>query len=903
MGFFSKKKTISVASSVYNLAGDEADRVSYIKSTIFSTIMSPGNQYLGEAIVNNLLSGPGIRQRSFMNWAKRNNAAGLPDLSVQRALPVDPHVVKPHIPIPADPAGMEVQMGQATLSDGDFTYFVEEWILENEPDKFNTDYSSEYDLDNHEFIIQYDDASTDVVPAGSYDANKKYVVAYFKHTLPSETQDLETGTLVEDVDFASLPDTTGYSSDSISNTGIESFILSYDETVTKTYSDSTPQDGPTTTSEIDLEDFNGIEEVFSNTVYAGNGDTGDAQTKNVETFIHIFERRHEVDRISTTTEYNDIGGGVTETVVTERDGDHLDPIYDYRIDTQDTINGKVVGGQQIFIYEIGTGNATLDALAEEDASAASSAEFYPFIPVRLNNVSIFDEDFDDDTGNGLYEESKAAYKRASSGNSFDELVEQVEDNEDLGDIDYCYIAYGASLNTTENAGLKYIYSFLEGMIPYQNTNGTYMAGFISDVATYDADVADYDEWVAAQSDSSHPRYNTTAPPVPQLVEPETTTLNLKSADARLPNFDNRITWVSIDEEFFSGEGKPGATTGEVWIEKDGTFEWDEVVNGSTTPHEIEKTLVFWQTSDTTYKRLTVYGLTHRNFIYQGKYVHISFHEALDDDETSGFLIPLHDPTLRAMSLVDSTQLALSNTFLIFNSYKVTVQRWYQRFLGMLLIIVLVLVVSVLINPAAMSGASGLFGANAAVGASLGFSGTAAILAGAVSNALAAIVLTGVVTEVTTNVFGEKWGSIIGAIISFAITFGASGGFNNFNMTTAMTPKNLLAMSSALANGYNGFVQADIADLNEQLEVLGQENKEEMDKIAEMIAELGGNNGLSFDPMQLTDVSAGNGSGTGSYVPESLDEFIHRTTMTGSEVVDITLTMVSDFAELNLQLPT
>jgi hypothetical protein len=246
-------------------------------------------------------------------------------------------------------------------------------------------------------------------------------------------------------------------------------------------------------------------------------------------------------------------------------------------------------------------------------------------------------------------------------------------------------------------------------------------------------------------------------------------------------------------------------------------------------------------------------------------------------------------------------MATANTFIVFNSYQIFKKKWYETFLGMLFIIITIVVIAAVIAPAAVGSVTGALGSNAAVGAGFGLTGTSAVVAGAVANALAAIVISSAITTVSTQVFGEKWGAIIGQIASFAVSFGMGGGFSNMSLSTLMTPSNLLGFASSLANGYAGFVQAEIAEMG----VLAQENaaeyKTEMEKLEDMIRDLGGSNDLSFDPMQLTDSSAGNGA-QGSYIPESLDEFIHRTTMTGSDIVDVTLSLVTDYADLNRQLP-
>lgn len=905
MGLFSSKKTIVVSSTVYNMAGDEADRNNFLKSSLLSAAISDNNPYIGETGVSNHLRGPGIKQRSFFNWAKRNNYEGLPAFSVRSSYVVDPLVVQNYIPVPASPAGLETVVQTAYTTDGDFTYFAEKWILENNPAAANTEYASDYDETTHEITIQFEGGSTEIIPGGIYGANKQFIISNFYQQLPANPQPVESGTLVVNQDEVDLPDNTGFTQDSVSNTGVVSHALVYTKTVTKTYSDSTPQVGPTTTAESESIDYNGTETISSKSEFMGAPDGG-FQTVDLTTFNHVFERREVNNRISTTTETNDMGGGVTETVVTEINGDHLDPIYDYRVDTQETINSEVIGGEQMFIYEMGSGNAVLDAL-EEVQSTTDVAEFFPFIPIRINNVSIKDDVYDDDTGNGLYKSSNTAYRKASGGSSFSKLVEQVEDNDDLAEIDYAYVTYGVSLNTRDNSCRKYAYKFFELMIPYQNTSGSYMDIFKAGVLNYDNAKGAYQDWLNAQNTFGHPLYNTPAPAVPSLAKPESTTIKIKSDNSDTSSFDNRISWVSIDEEIFTGVGKIGAKKGELWFEQGEDFSWVENIglegNFRTETNTIEQTYLFWQIGDNTYKRLTIYGLIHRNYIYGGKYVHISAKEALDDADESGFILPLHNPTIREMSIVDYTQMATANTFIIFNSYKIYKKKWYQTFLGMLFIITLVVVATVLIAPGAAAASGGLLGGNVAVGSALGLSGTAGLIAGAVANAIAAITIAQVVGKVSVSVFGEKWGAIIGAIVTFAIGFGAGGGFSNFNLSTALTPQNLLAFSSALANGYAGYVNADIAEMNAEMIEMGGRHEEQMDEINDMIRDLGGANDLSFDPMQLTDVNAGNGSsGLGSYIPESLDEFIHRTTMTGSDIVDVTISMVENYTDLNLQLP-
>jgi hypothetical protein len=934
MGLFSTKKTIVVSSSVYNMAGLEEDRPDFLKSSIFSAIMSPYDKYLGEVVVGNLLSGPGIKQRSFFNWAIRNNFAGLPTFSVRASFPVDPDVVGPEIPVPASPAGLETRVQSTFAADGEYGYYVEQWLMVNNPAAVNTEYGAEYDAFAHTILITYEGGSTQIIPGGTYDSDKQDIIAYYYQAVPENVEPLVTGTSYPGV---SDPDTTGFNQTSVTNTGAVSYTSDYDDVVDKTYSDGRPST-QTRTAQSDTVSFNGTETIYSRVVYNGSatGEIDSPETSSLETFLHVFETRDNVDKIVVvSTQQNDVGGGVTETVTTSTDGEHLEPYYTKREDDQTTYYEKVdSNGAQMWIYQFGSGVAVLDALQSDQPTTATS-EFFPYIPIRLNNVSITDDVYanvDNSAtyvadgvrqntapfGNGLFKECTAAYRKANgNGQRFSELVDQVEDNDDLSEIDYAYVVFGVSLAVTEPKCRNYLYQFFKDMIPYQNTTGTYMTDFIAHANGYESARSSIIAWQTAQEDWQDPLYGTARPTLPNMVDPETTTVKIKSEDPRTKDFDFRITWISIDEESFTGvaqENGVDAQKGDVWLQKGDIFTYNKGVGlGSASGfasrintsylevNDIERTEIYKQTGVNTYTRLTIYGLLHRNFVYGGKSVKITAHDALDDTEPTGFIVPLHSPTTRALSLVDSTQMATANTFIVFNSYQIFKKKWYETFLGMLFIIITIVVIAAVIAPAAVGSVTGALGSNAAVGAGFGLTGTSAVVAGAVANALAAIVISSAITTVSTQVFGEKWGAIIGQIASFAVSFGMGGGFSNMSLSTLMTPSNLLGFASSLANGYAGFVQAEIAEMG----VLAQENaaeyKTEMEKLEDMIRDLGGSNDLSFDPMQLTDSSAGNGA-QGSYIPESLDEFIHRTTMTGSDIVDVTLSLVTDYADLNRQLP-
>lgn len=707
MGFFSTKKKVVVSSTLYNLSGDEDTRDNFHKSNMFSAILSPQNLYLGETIINNLFSGPEIKQRRFFNWAVSNGFSGVPNSTIKNMSTVDFALVEPHI---SRPVGNQVDIYSAFISNGDFYYFAEKYILENNPAIIDTEWVCEYNLNSNTIIIKYENGSTQTISAGTYSSSKQYIVAYY----------------------------------------------------------------------------------------------------------------------------------ITYTI----------PPY------------EATSGTKMYIYELGTGISSLDAL-ETDINI--SPEFYPIIPIRINNVSITDPVYD---SNGFYADCERAYKRAFNEASFQKIIETVEDSEDIGQIDYAYVAFGVPLNTKSMSGKRYIYEFLRGLIPYQETTPAYMSQLISDINSYDP--TDY--------------------PQQKVPQPKVSTIVLKTNDPRTQSYDVRVSWVNVRETSHLGLGKPDAKSGDVWLEKGTSLTW-----GNNTLEVIK----LYKQNTGNYTLLTVYGLIHNNYIYGGKSVLTKSNEALDTtDEESPFLIPIHKPSMRRISLIDSTQIATESGFIIFNCYKIFKKKWYQSGLFKIVIFIVIIVASVVFNPGTAATATGILGTNAAVGTYLGFIGVTAIIAGAIANALAAMVLSMLIMEASTTLLGDKLGSIIGAILSFVTTLGLSGGFDNFTLLSA---DGLLSVTNVLANGYSGLSQANIEEIQGKMLANNISYEKTMKDIDKLLKELTGTNNLYFDPLQFTDISDV-GNEQGNYSPETLDGFIQRTLLVGGDIAELSIAMITKYPEIKLQLP-
>ena len=372
------------------------------------------------------------------------------------------------------------------------------------------------------------------------------------------------------------------------------------------------------------------------------------------------------------------------------------------------------------------------------------------------------------------------------------------------------------------------------------------------------------------------------------------------------NYDIRISWNFIAETLNqNGKGRPGAKKNDIWLQHLGTTTiqapiytgegshngWQGVRGNQSTSYDTMR--IYWQYEDNKYRYMDVAGLVHRNYVYGGKTVTITAKEALNDGEESGFLIPLHYATYRAMRLVDSTQMGTACVFLVFNVYEKKKKKWWQSWFFQILFVIVIAVVSVLFTGGA---GFGLLGAHMAVGSSFGLTGMAAAIAGSIANALAALVLTTLISKLTEGMgaFGAILGAVIGIVVSGAImNFQMGGGFN-FNFADLMKAENILKLLDAAGQGYQAYVQASITDMQNELVKIQEEANAELRRVREAFFEQFGYGGGQIDPMMFVDNTP--------VIAESRDTFLTRTLMTGSDVAQMSHDMLSDYVTLTTTLP-
>lgn len=569
-------------------------------------------------------------------------------------------------------------------------------------------------------------------------------------------------------------------------------------------------------------------------------------------------------------------------------------IYVYAIYSLVDNATQAYGNAKMWIYEVGTGITAIDALV---AAEVNDGEYVPFIPVRIENKMLSVTHMP-----SAYQLAKKAYKQAGMG-KFDDLIAAVEDNESLVEIDHAYVMFAVPLNVKERASREYLYRFFDKARLSQTTGGAEYAASQTQLASHESSKLDWNIWKAAQDDPMDPLYGTPAPDIlPQPSIPGTG-VHIKSSGTLDTKLNVKIKWGGITETTGTGLKVPDARKGQIWITIGGSTSGGSTSTiysngsfygvGSQTGGVIN---IHWQVTDDSWKTLSITGLEHENLIYKTKSVIITGQEAIEDIEESGFLVPLHMATVREMRLVDSTQMMTAAAYMVFNSYKVVKKKWYQTgFFKIALFIVLVAITIIVFGPAA----PGVLGTALAVGTSLGLTGIAAIIAGTIVNMLASMIISQIIMRGSTELFGAKWGALIGTIVSMitlnVATMASAGATLSQVGSTLASAQNIMAMTNAVGNGISGFLRGAAMETYAETAKMEKEAKRKARTLFEQFDMEFGYGRAEFDPMRTTDTMYG------SFV-ESEADFLSRTLLTGSDIAEMSMSMVTDFAYHTIRLP-
>jgi hypothetical protein len=839
MGLFGSTKTY-VSSVLYNMAGDPLKRPNFLKTSVAGQVILGKTQTMGETLRENYLKGPALKLRSYFRWSLTNyDSIGVPKGTLGGGNNISRTVVAGQIP--ADP-GKTVQVQLAETDTGDYSYWAEQFMFLNYPALINTAWTSDIAETTQVITITFADSSMVSFTPTNFDQTKAYLYAVYSQTTPAHSEAPVVGGVVTLATGDAFPDTTDY------------IVVS----------DTTVADTPNHHHIV----------VYQQTVYYGQDpDPTIDVTYSVKTTI-------------------------TEDTL-------LDPAEVVLSRTVQTTTQRLiqtsVGPARMFIYQVGSGNDTLDA---EVFHQVDEGEYVPFIPIRLDNK------FLDEIGDSsLLPLATKAYKKVTGGAKFSALQKSIHDNEHLADIDYAYVMYGASLNMLDNSGREYIYRFFEKCRRQQLGTSVDIAAAELERAAYRDQSNDFEDWTIQQSITGSSRFGATRPPIPGLGVRASNSIQVKSDGTSFvkTNLDMKITWDDISKVTGTGLAKYDAKKGDYWIVKGAVSTVDTSVTiftgrgGSSVTFDrggFSNTITIYHQIDAGHwEALQVVNAKHINNIYNNKSVDITASEGLDDSEESGFLVPLHYATLREMSLVAQTQLSISCGYVVLNCYKVVKTGFFGSFIFKILIFIVIIAITVIFPPAG-GVAGGILGSAAGVGAALGLTGTLALIVGAALNALAAILLLKVISLGAVLIFGDKLGAIIGTIVGLiALQVGtafANGQSFGDILHSLSRADNLIRITESVGNGFSQFI---VAGANETIkktqDLINDYTKKSKEVTDQYVKDFGYGTG-TIDPLELTDAYK-------DFVLESAASFLDRTLLTGSDIAQMSMDIINNFADYTLDV--
>jgi hypothetical protein len=540
-----------------------------------------------------------------------------------------------------------------------------------------------------------------------------------------------------------------------------------------------------------------------------------------------------------------------------------------------------------------------------------------------------------------YNIAKKAFKKAT-GSEFDKVLDTLHDNMNLRNIDYAYAVFGVSLNTQENACKKYIYQFLLHLL---EVGGAEELDTFKDLywQAHASQLAWKEWWEATHDAAGHPLPPEEASddgvhvPMDPPVEPTKIdfppirwhSLQVESVHEGISNYKTSLSWNFIDEDQDDGVlTKPDASpakAGDLWFEAETNpfpiieepYEVGSVSIRTPWDYSIvlnNRVTLKWQETATSWRKLTIVGLSHLNNIYKDHYVSHTALECINwtrheysvdedgnpvttitaDEQDAPFLIPMHEEVYREMSLADATQMGNACTYLVFNCFQETEEKWYETTAFKVILLIVVIIAAVAI--AVFTGGLGMGAAGSLVGEALVFYGasvTVGIIVGTLVNIAVGYALSLLITYLATLLFGEKYGAIIGGIASFLIGGFLASGFDLDAMTKLFTTADgWISLIPALGAASRQYMEIQAQDTINETAKLMQETNAELARIQKLYEQ-------DFKKSRI-DPAAVN-----QYINEALEKpeiFLARTLMVGSDIVKATLSQIDDFVDDRLQLP-
>ena len=439
-------------------------------------------------------------------------------------------------------------------------------------------------------------------------------------------------------------------------------------------------------------------------------------------------------------------------------------------------------------YRLGTGTLpTLDTLP----SNALDSQFFPVVPLRLNNTSMT-------SGSAVdTEQYKTARKMLKKIDlSIEELDKGVNENPDVKDIDHAYVVMAIDPRSETPEAAEYLYRFFSGL---------------QSSAKYTKE--DFDVWKASLDQSGgDPRDQ----PFSAKSTPPVNILEFKSK-----TWDTEINFYYIHASLNAGVMCPvgeykSTFTGDLsMIEEDG-FDYDDPSGGIH---------LYYQISANSYSYLYVAGLSQTVGMYGAK-DHVT---TLTSAEEEVILIPLAYDILNQMGNLPANTLCYESLKIAFHAYEKVKLKWYQTGFFKFVIIVVAVAISIY---------TGQFELVAA-----------AISAGAVATMvlIAKAIVISLAMKYAFKFVADKLGVGFAALVAaVAVAYGLSGEMGGLDLPMA---DSVLAVTGPMFEGIGEFQAAELKGIQADMAQFTADYESKLEAIKEKW-ELMDNGPQLFDPFKI-----------------------------------------------------
>lgn len=898
MGFLSDTQ-VTVGSQAYNLAGDPISRTDFLKTTVITSVISDA-PYIGASVSTALITGPGTTYKRFASWAGTsgfNTSVGNTTASIFNKEDLSTAAFNAIVPIPV---GKETKFIFSDIDAINLVYLGRQYIFANIPAKRNMAFDITYEVVTTitgNLVITFADTtvvtftpSTSVVNTH----NKQYVYVEYQERdiLDSIPSPVPAWTVV-DLE-ASLPSLADYSGSYISS--INPVTLTTTTDILIEYSDGRPDE--TSSGSVDsIVDYDSKSGTFTKTRYLPDVTTVGYFKRDYSLVIEYYYIFDSTTDVTIATEIVDpippSLDPVTKTTTTTVVIVSLVPKYRYRETWVDTYSENWEESK-IAVYEIGT-NPVIDVLVLSGVTAVTG-QYFPVIPIRKYSVFVDETNYPTQ-----YALNKKAVKKAFGSNKLNEIIESLSESPQIAEMDHAWVVFGVSIGTQQEPGKEYIYQFFKALADSAPINPAYIREASTYSAYWEAFTIDAEGYVTAINTVS----DTAPPAVPVPPQLQSFSFATTTGGGNQDWAYNVVVSASGGHRSL-GTGyhiRSDSEIGKVWIYKSGviTIYVPELYNpsglGTSLLYKVSNASIIKigkQLTSSSWEEYEFFDVVHKNVVYDGYSVlTLGGKEIEDMNENSSFILPLNEFIFSNTSLVPRTQLALESAFIVINYYTVTEIPWYQS--GIFQIVVMVVIIIVAVETGYIAGdTAGLLGANATVGATLGFAGTSAIVAGAIANAIAAGVVAMLLSEVSTAIFGEEVGRIVAFVATVAVMSWAGNGYS-FDLSKALHglthAENLLKLTVAGVDSYSQYISGKVGNLMSETKDLMNDHEARMKEIQKLSAQFLGNTGI--DSGFLADATR--------YIAESEKDFLGRTLMTGDDIANITLDLIENFPKSQLEL--